>query len=196
MKQNKFYRILCFCFVIVVLVSSIPLSVGAATTIDASGVYSDLKNMKVDLSLYKKNIEDANVKIISFLEYAYDANGKHGDYGLYLYVYNPTCEKIEKNSAFNTVQLSIETISGNVSAYKKYKLIFISNSTESDGEGLGHLYYKFKIDVPSSFVNTVAKVKRIYKVVDLELQYPDEYNPRMSKISNEYIYTGYQAWET
>lgn len=193
--MKKIQRILCFFFAVLTVILSFPVVTSAASTIDATSVYSDLKAMKLDLSTYKKDTTDnKGAKIIYFLEYAFDANNNQSDYGLYIYVYNPTCEVIDKNSFYNTVQLSSFGVNGSTSYSKKYKLIYISSSTEADGEGLANLYYKFKINVTPSFITDAGlnKDRRCYKLVDLELQYPGELNPRKSRIANEYVCTGFQ----
>lgn len=190
----KIKRIICFFFAVVFIVMALPLSVGAKSSIDATSVYSDLVGMNVDFSKYKKNTEDKVAKVLELLEYAYDANGNQNDYGLYVYVYNPSCEKINTSSQYNTIQLATETNSG-TTAYKKYKLIFISRSNGNGGSNdAENLYYKFKIDLPSSFVSELNKVKRVYHVVDLELQYPNELNPRKTNMAMTFRYTGYQGY--
>lgn len=189
----KIKRIICFFFAVVFVVMALPLSVGAKTSIDATSVYSDLIGMNVDFSLYKKNTEDKIAKVVELLEYAYDANGNQNDYGLYLYVYNPSCEKINTSSQYNTIQLATETKSG-ITAYKKYKLIFISKSDGSGTYDAENLFYKFKLDLPSSFASDLNKIKRVYHLVDLELQYPNELNPRTTDMSVSYRYTGYQGY--
>ncbi|MBE6531395.1 MAG: hypothetical protein E7679_04830 [Ruminococcaceae bacterium] len=190
----KIKRIICFFFAVVFIVMALPLSVGAKTSMDATDVYSDLLGMNVDFSKYKKNTEDKIAKVLELLEYAYDANGNQNDYGLYVYVYNPSCEKINTNSQYNTIQLATETNSG-TTAYKKYRLIFLSRNNGNGGSNdAENLFYKFKIDLPSSFASELNKVKRVYHVVDLELQYPNELNPRKTNMAMTFRYTGYQGY--
>lgn len=171
------------------------LTVSAATTMDSSSVYSDLKEMEIDLSPYKKNEEDTQAKVLSFIEFCYDANGNQNDYGLYLYVYNPSCEPINISSQFNTVQLGTKDANGNIiTPQKKYRLVCTSFSTSEDGSDKEYLYYKFKIDGAKEFVSKLSKVKRIYDIVDLELMYGTEINPRKTKISNAYSCRGYMPY--
>ncbi|MBQ8141065.1 MAG: hypothetical protein IJ038_05155 [Clostridia bacterium] len=190
MYRKKITKALCIVFSFIFLMLTLPLSVGAQTTMDASSVLTDLQSMGVDTSLYKKNAEDKNAKVIKFLEYAYDLNGNQSDYGLYLYVYNPTGEQIQ-NSSFNTVQLSTKSTQGAVYSYGKCRLITVSYSL---GEENSYLLYKFKISLPDDFIGSLDDVERYYRIVDLELQYANEANPRMSNISNEYLCSGFQGY--
>lgn len=197
-NSTKLFFTLFLLISMLISVLSVPFSVGAVESIESSPVYSDLKKMtEIDLSLYKKDVSDnKGAKIISFLEYAYDANGNQSDYGLYLYVYNPTCEPIMTKSVFNTVQLSTLDNNGGTAATHKYKLKYLNSSTASDGADLENLFYKFEIDVENGFVSqaNLNPDLRCYQITDLELEYKDEVNPRLSRIQFTYLCTGYQAY--
>ena len=194
MKKTKFFRIACLCFAVVFVFLAMPFSASAISNIDNTRVYEDLQTMGTDLSLYKPSSELDTPKIIEFLEYAYDQNNNQSDFGLYLYVYNPSTDKVVTNSQYNTVQISTRSSVGNVTSNKKYKLQFISVSTNEDGEGLDRLYYKFKVATDPLLLTNLSKDRRVYDVVDLELQYEGEANPRCANVSNSYICTGYQAY--
>ena len=193
MKNAK--RIVSLLFVIITVFLCLPLNVSAASSIDATDVMFDLEEMNIDLSAYKKDTsDDKGAKLMYFLEYGYDANNNQSDYGLYLYVYNPTCEEILTSSPYNTLQLSGVSADGSYS--RKYKLLFLSKSSDASGEDRKNLYYKFKVDIDSDFL-AQAKFdnhRRTYKLVDLELQYPGELNPRLTRIENEYTCTGFQPY--
>ena len=191
MKKTKFLRAACLCFAVIFIFLAMPLSASAISNIDNTGVYKDLQTMGVDLSLYKPSDELDSPKIMQFLEYAFDQNGNQSDFGIYLYVYNPSKDSVVTGSQFNTVQIVTKSSMGTVTSNKKYKLKFISSSTDDDGEGLGGLYYKFKVDTDSLFLTNLSGDKRVYDVVDLELQY-NEPNPRKSNISATYVCTGFQ----
>ncbi len=193
MKKNNFLRIACLCFVVVFIFLAMPFSASAISNIDNTGAYSDLQAMGTDLSLYKPTDELKAPKIIEFLEYSFDANNNQSDFGIYLYVYNPSQEKIVINTKSNTIQLVTKTGAGAVTSNKKYELQFISMSTKADGENLDKLYYKFKVKTDALFLTNLDKNRRIYNVVDLELQYEGEWNPRKANVSNTYICTGFQA---
>lgn len=194
MKKTKLFRIACLCFAVIFVFLAMPFSASAISNIDNTRVYEDLQTMGTDLSLYKPSSELRTPKIIEFLEYAYDQNNNQSDFGLYLYVYNPSTDKVVTNSQYNTVQISTRSTAGNVTSNKKYKLQFISVSTSEDGEGLDRLYYKFKVATDPLLLTNLSKDRRVYDVVDLELQYEGEYNPRSANVSNSYICTGYQAY--
>ena len=156
------------CFAVIFIFLAMPFSASAISNIDNTMVYKDLQTMGVDLSLYKPSTEDKTPKIIEFLEYAYDARNNQSDFGIYLYVYNPSRETIVKGSQYNSVQILTKSDIGTVTSNKKYKLEFISASTSSDGEDLAGLYYKFKVDTDALFLTNLSKAKRVYNVVDLD----------------------------
>lgn len=193
MKARRITKVFCLLFCVLIVFLSFPfvISVSAATQMDGSNVLTDLKEMGIDYTVYKKDVEDKNAKIIQFLEFAYDYNGRQDDYGLYLYIYNPTGEDIVKTSEYNTVQLYTKNSAGGVSSFGKCKLICVSYSTEEEYK---YLFYKFKIDLPTGFLSSLSQAQRHYRIVDLELQYLDEANPRMSKIANEYLCNGFQPY--
>lgn len=188
-------RIICFAFAVLFIIFAFPFTASAASMIDSSDCYTDLKTMGVDLTLYKPSEDDDNPKVITLLEHGYSGTGNFTDYGLYLYVYNPAGDKILKFSQYNTLQLVIKNDSGVVVFDRKIKLLYLSSSTSKNASDAADVYYKFKLDLPAGFVNNyVSKTKRQYGVVDVELQYSGEVNPRLINVSNTYIYTGYQAY--
>ena len=191
MKNNKGIRLACLCLTVIFMFLAMPISAFAISNIGSTDVYDDLLAMGSDLSVYRGSDEVNTPKIIEFLEYGFDQNGNQSDYGIYLYVYNPSKEDVDIGSKYNTIQISTTSSAGNVTSYKKYQLQFVSKSTNKDGAGLENLYYKFKVDLGSSFLGNLDKSERIYNVADLELQY-NEPNPRKSNISATYVCTGFQ----
>lgn len=197
-KKSRFIKILSLLFSVVFILLSLPITVSAATVMDGQSVVKDLENMGIDVTAYAKDTEDKNAKILEFLEFCYDSNGNQNDYGLYIYVYNPTAEPISASSEYNTVQLYTVDKSGGTTMWGKVKLITVSFSTGNDknGRDISHLFYKFKVDTSKlkNFVMSLPSGRREYRIVDLELQYGTEANPRASKIANSYICTGYQPY--
>lgn len=193
MLRKQGIRILCLMFSILFVLTTFSFNAFAASTIDATEVLKDLSRLRIDYTAKKfnKDTEEKTPKLVYFLEYAYDYNGDQNDYGLYVYIFNPSGEVIERDSELNTIQLSTYDVSGKMTASKKYRLQFISYSTES---GYDHLFYKFKVKLDSGFVSSLVKAKRSYCISDLEIKYPTDRNARMTNIESTYTYTGFQEY--
>ena len=181
--------------------------VSAATVMDGQDVVKDLENMGYDITAYGKDTEDKNAKILEFMEFCYDERGNQNDYGLYIYVYNPTAEPISTGSKYNTVQLYTVDSSGGTTMWGKVNLTTVSFSTgtisytvgeEKVERDISHLFYKFKLDISGlkGFVSSLPPQRREYRIIDLELQYGNEVNPRLSKITNAYICVGFQGYHS
>ena len=132
--------------VFLILVSSLPLVLFAVDgsnieDIDTSDVYTDLEKMGFDLSMYPKNKKSDYVSVIDVLEYGYDYHKTFYDYGLYLYIYNPSGKKLDNSFlSYNSVELQIlqgETGLG----FSKYNLQLIDASDELGSE---NVFLKFK----------------------------------------------------
>ena len=87
--------------------------------------------------------EDSQAQIVNFVEYCYSYKGNmQGNYGLYVYVYNPQGLNISTNSKSNKIQMAVSYDSeGNPNDYAKFDLLFLSKSENSDYK---NLFYKFK----------------------------------------------------
>jgi len=173
--KKRFVKIFSFLMVFLILVSSLPLVLFAVDgsdieDIDTSDVYTDLEKMGFDLSVYPKNEKSDYVSIIDFLEYGYDHAQTFSDYGLYLYIYNPSGKSINSLYVYNnTIQL--QTVFGTVeSGYKKYCLQLID---ASDNEGLENVFLKFKVLIPdmNGFALKLSPSLRKYQIADIELRF-------------------------
>ena len=166
------------------------------TAYEQTSVLDDLRNSTIggeefDLTKYSFN-EKKDIEIISFVEYCYSySSARQGNYGLYVYVYNPKGLLINTKSPLNTIQMSVGT--NNVS-YRKYTLGFLSRSNESDFEGL---FYKFKVNMSesekSSILDCLNSTARMYTVSGIEMISVGELNATDYKVANTYTYSGYAA---
>ena len=66
-----------------------------------------------------------------------------GNYGLYIYVYNPQGLNLSTNSKSNKIQMAVSyDAEGNPNDYAKFDLLFLSKSEDSNYK---NLFYKFKV---------------------------------------------------
>lgn len=109
--------------------------------------------------------EKSSLQLFNFVEYCYSPfTSEQGNYGLYLYLYNPGNIKFNRDG-FNTVLLATGD-RNNTSDYTKYNLKHLSTSTGSNE----NLFHKFKIlDPTKSIIASVTSSKRIYNISGIEL---------------------------
>ena len=132
-------------FLLLAIVLSLPVFSSFALTsiglfdksIASSDVLSDLEKMYFDGKKFDKlfypRIPGADyVLLLNFFEYGYNATSSK-DYGLYLYIYNPS-GKFISDSSKNKIQLSVSQLD----YYYKYSLDLVSRSEDN-------LFLKFKV---------------------------------------------------
>ena len=164
------------------------------TNYESQNVWDDLQGATIDgegidLNLYNFD-EHKNVQIISFVEFCYSFYAENqGDYGLYVYVYNPRGLDFTKNTLLNKIQFRY---TGKISSnYHKYNLQYLNRSNKAGYEGL---FYKFKVVLSdmqrTDILNALNSSARVYEVSGIEL-YSEGVNATEYKIANEYTYTGY-----
>ena len=147
-KRMK-YGLISFALVILTAVAGIfPTTVFVkaeeVAAYEKTNVMDDLTNATVNgepFDLEKYNFDTKkNTQVLSFIEYCYSFyEEKQGDFGLYVYVYNPKGLKFDTESVLNQVQFAITNETD--SEYTKYPLKFLNMSEKADYEGL---FYKFK----------------------------------------------------
>src|SRR5699024_9599028 len=88
--------------------------------------------------------ESKDIQVINFVEYCYSYKANmRGNYGLYVYVYNPKGLNLSTNSKSNKIQMAVSyDEDGNPNDYAKFDLQFLSKSEESNYK---NLFYKFKV---------------------------------------------------
>lgn len=151
-----------------------PSAVAYAATdlnIDSTNVLDDLNGSTIggkefNLADYPYD-ENSKTQVISFSEYCYSYYSKNqGNYGLYVYVYNPQGKAFDERTERNKIQFSAD----NGKSYDKYVLQFLNYSHGADCEGL---FYKFKViftnEQRKAVLNALYSEKRVYKISGIEL---------------------------
>ena len=112
---------------------------------DSSNVIDDLQNSTVDgvsfdISNYAFD-ESRQTQVFMFAEYCYSFySNRQGNYGLYVYVWNPQGLHFKINSALNMVSMRAGDNDGN--GYTKYMLLYLNQCELPNYEGL---FLKFKV---------------------------------------------------
>ena len=197
MKKKFYVRATAFIFALILIFSVSAIAIAANTVVPkniaTSDIMDDLKAMEAyDTNRYNKDETVDYCEILELIEFGYDANGNTREYGLYLYIYNPSGRAIETGSAYkNRVQLRAapvkETVAGGDTAWNKYALKYLDKSSDN-------LFYKFKIDVPNSFMRIPDKNMRVYEISDVELFFENENKIRSVGASGKWMYIGYQEY--
>lgn len=195
MKSKKIMKFICFVFCFVFLAGSISVYafadfVSLPESMDGTNVIEDLKAMNVDLSEYPRNPRADYVKIAKFVEFGYNYQGYQNDYGLYVYVYNPTGKPIQESDK-NKIQIGLLNFNGRLISQKKYGLTMVSYSTE---ETYKYVFYKFKVNLYGSFYNDLNSGKRSYAISGIELKYSGNDNAIDYPIETTYSFTGFMAY--
>ena len=123
---------------------------------DTTRVEDDLADM--DLQYVKENYSD--VSIIELAEYCYSDNVfKQGNYGLYLYVYNPDRINFSVQPGVNVVNMAVGyNDDGEPNAYENMPLTYLGKTT-GDNDGL---FYKFKVTDAAELLPVVKEYSKIY----------------------------------
>ena len=164
---------------------------------DSTDVLEDLDGMTVDgklfdLSDYPKD-PYGSIQALTFVEYCYSQyDNAMGNYGLYLYLYNPALIAFDENHILNTISMAVEfNERSEPSKYDKFRLSFCSKA-------LNGLFYKFKIVDPSSTILSVTEAyaklhagERKYYVSGYELVKFGDYNATEYVLGKQYIYEGF-----
>ena len=160
---------------------------------DETYVMDDLEGMTIngkpfDIADYSFD-ESRNTGVVLFTEYCYSFySNRQGNYGLYVYVWNPKGLSFDLNSSLNMIQFS----AGDTSHYKKYILEFLSACEETNYEGL---FYKFKVymsdDERTEILNRLDSGERFYHVSGIELVQNGHTNADETAVNLEYTFSGY-----
>lgn len=198
--RNITKQIIAFLLVLLVCIGVVMggqgnLSASAASEMQAAfeerNVLDDLTGgtvggKKFSLADYPHN-SDGKPQIISFTEFCYSYYAeKQGDYGLYVYVYNPQDIAFDTQTSRNRIQLTY----GSKASYAKYSLEFLNYSTQAGYEGR---FYKFRVQLTDSqrsdILKTIKPDARMYKVSGIELSYKGEVTDY--PCAQSYTYTGF-----
>ena len=110
--------------------------------------------------------ERGKPQIVAFAEYGYSFYADNqGDYGLYVYVYNPQGQAIDTDTDRNKISLAY----GGQENWTKYNLEFLDYSSDAGYEGL---FYKFRVDIAENraeMLDALVQSERSYEISELEL---------------------------
>lgn len=186
--------------VVVSAAPDIAYAAGSELSYDKTNVMDDLTSSTVngqpfDVKDYPYD-EDSQAQIVNFVEYCYSYKGNmQGNYGLYVYVYNPQGLNISTNSKGNKIQMAVSYDSeGNPNDYAKFDLLFLSKSEDSNYK---NLFYKFKVADReingTTFKDRVNSNERRYDVSGIELVTYGANNATECPVNGTYKFTGYAA---
>ena len=179
---------------------SIAYAAETGLSFDGTDVLDDLRSSTAggqafDLKDYPYD-ESKQAQIINFAEYCYSYKANmRGNYGLYVYIYNPQGLNLSTTSKSNKIQMATKyDADGNPTDYAKFDLQFLSKSEESDYK---NLFYKFKVMDRAidgkTFADRVNSNERRYDVSGVELMTYGANNATDYPVNGTYIFTGYAA---
>ncbi len=143
-----------------------------------------------DIADYPKD-ETGTLRLYLFTEYGYSyAANRRGNYGLYLYLYNPAGTALDTSSPLNRAQMATEyDAEGDPTEYEKFELQFCNRSTGD----YNHLFYKFKVKDSEWFLPQVAAAGRRYTISGVEVREKDGGAVKEYGVGGIYTFTGYAA---
>lgn len=193
--------VLCVLCVAMVLGGQMTAPVAYADTVigdvqmDSSNVMDDLQNstidgVKFDISNYAFD-ENQTAQVFMFAEYCYSFyTNLRGNYGLYVYVYNPQRLKFKTNSTLNTI--SIRAGDDDSIGHTKYMLLYLNQCEIPNYEGM---FLKFKVmlsgEQKEQIFTHLASGKRVYDVSEFELVVDGGAGPQSYYVGTEYTFEGY-----
>ena len=199
--RNKIYVILLALFTFVSSFFSLGGITGKAETgtlkFDETNVMDDLRSSKtfnvLSYPFYKS--ENPEMFIMNVVEYCYSFDiARQGNYGLYLYLYNPNGRDIDTTDGVNKVQMAVSyNADGAPDAYEKFDLKYCSKSEEKYYEGL---FYKFKVvdhksEDGKTVLQRVESAARRYDISGVEILEKGKTLPVDYGVGGTYTFTGY-----
>jgi hypothetical protein len=193
--KHIIYAVAVICLIFLIFFSIVGNSVGVTyvaeatnqlTAYESNNIIDDLTDSiiggnKFNLNDYPYN-SSGKVQLINLVEFGY-SQSSDSDYGLYIYIYNPSGNFIDENSIRNNIQLSF----GEGDSYNKYNLKFLNYSTKT---GYERLFYKFRVKInKSSALSTLDQSARVYSISEFELSINDALESY--ECLQTYTYTGY-----
>lgn len=185
-------RILSFVFVLVMILGMIPFGVSAAE----QTLEDEIKNTMIGGKLFNESDYPAKTgaaaEIFAFSEIGYAYNGNFTNFGMYVYVYNPSQKVIKQNGSHQALMAVKFDEAGNALEWEEFDMIFVSKTDNNR-------FLKFKItDHVSSLdgkkiVNRVNRDARRYSVAELEIHYDGNTKATNVTIGQSYVFTGFMA---
>lgn len=173
---------------------------------DKTNVLEDLQSSE-DFNILKYPYDSTGLirkpEIISVVEYCYSFRpGARGNYGVYIYFYNPQAINIVTDGIQNKITMATAwkevTVDGKTSLqatdYEKFELQYCDKTTGDYRD----LFYKFKVvDHISADGKTIAERvnsnARRYDISEVELVTYGERNATAYGVGASFVYTGYAA---
>lgn len=166
---------------------------GDAVNFDSTDVMDDLEGsspngVPFDLEDYPYD-ENGSPSVIGFYEYAYsEYENLLGNYGLYIYIYNPALLDIATGSGSNKIQIASEfDKDGSPTDYIKMNLVSVDIS---DG-AVANRFLKFKIVDASALLDIVDPDERNYYVSGVELATYGSDKSFEINVGMKFTFTGY-----
>lgn len=194
-NKKRILRISCFIFALAfALTFFVPCAVvfaeDSSHPFDNSNVLDDLNGStvlgkKFSVDDYPRNLL-GQPQLLSFAEFCFSTDINYAsNYGLFLYVYNPSGVQIEDSSLNCVTMGSTYDAGNNVTANKQFGLHICNYSSD-------FLFYKFRIlDVGSHFARCTSATVRRYDIVSLLLKYEYSVNALAYDVGGTYCFTGY-----
>ena len=163
-----------------------------APALDQTSILDDLE--EVDLSAYPKN-ESGTVTLLNFAEFGYAQIPSDSDFGIYLYVYNPTERELSERIGANTVNMAVAyDEAGAPTEYSNLSLTVIDRTDN-------FRFYKFRVTDGAAIEArareyAAAHGERRYDVVGIQLWGKGSASADEAKdnaISATYYFSGYSA---
>lgn len=190
--MTKVNKILLILILLCTLLTSVLLPITAyafdSLAFDKSNVMDDLKESSDFDFLSYPFVENGQAKILNFIEYCYSPyENMRDNYGLYLYIYNPSQKAIVTNDIRNTAQIKTGETKG-VTTYEKFKLKYLNKSEDKNKP---NRFYKFKIMGAEKLGKLVNADERCYEVSGFEVVYKDNQTPTDNPVGGTYKFTGF-----
>ena len=166
---------------------------GAAVNFDSTDVMDDLNGSALngvpfDVADYPYN-KDGELQVLGFVEYCYsEYENLRGNYGLYIYIYNPALLDIATGTGSNRIEMATEyNEDGTPAEYNKFALTFcgVSDGVEANR------FWKFKIADSAYFLDKVNVNARSYYVSGVEIQAYGSEPPVELPVKMQYVWTGF-----
>ena len=189
---------LALCLCICLLAAYTPVFAANSTQIidfSKTNVLDDLLSSKTfDIAEYpydtSKSVRDC--RVFNVVEYCYSPDEENrGNYGVYLYVYNPSGVELNVMDGNTTVSLGVTyntkpvTANSEVISYERRELMFCSKATGD----YANLFYKFKV-VDDDLGNRVNPVLRRYDIAGIQLLAKGSTITDIA-VSGTYLFTGF-----
>ena len=186
-------KTMAFVLAVLMLVSSFVVTALAATPVKAI-VTKELEQLKIDGKLFNEadypvDKSKKDIQVLAVAEKGFRTLTSSPDFGLYIYIYNPSCIVFDENKD-NSVQIGLNFDSND---YSFYGLKLMSRSED-------RRFYKYKVidygnNAASELYQAQEKVsERVYNIPTVRLSSSNTLTAYPAK--NVYIFTGYDTNET